>query len=155
MNRTRGYYLVLSRAFRLMVGRSLSRTAAQVPASGAKLGMDGVVRPNGSIRRRTLRPNCGLSGEWRTHMRADRNAPIVTAVMLILSSVVKASDCQFPTLAHEHRDVATIQALELEWTRAYLRGDTDFEACLLTPDFTEIMRNGEIKDLSARAGGQE
>ena len=78
-----------------------------------------------------------------------RKAPIATVVMLIFSSVVKANDCQFPSLAHEHRDVATIQALELEWTRAYLRGDTEFEACLLTPDFTEIMRNGDIKDLSA------
>jgi hypothetical protein len=71
------------------------------------------------------------------------------ATALILSSVVKASDCQFPALAHERRDVATIQVLELEWTRAYLRGDTDFEACLLTPDFKEIMRNGDINDLSA------
>ena len=68
---------------------------------------------------------------------------------LMLAAVVNARDCQFPVLAHEHRDVATIQALELEWTRAYLRGDTDFEACLLTPDFTEIMRDGDIKDLSA------
>lgn len=75
-------------------------------------------------------------------------APIVT-VMLILSSIVKANDCRFPTLAREHRDIATIQVLELEWTRAYLRGDTDFEECLLTRDFTEIMRNGDIKDLSA------
>jgi hypothetical protein len=76
-------------------------------------------------------------------------ASIGMATALILSSVVEANDCQFPALAHEHRDVATIQVLELEWTRAYLRGDTDFEACLLTPDFKEIMRNGDIKDLSA------
>jgi|HubBroStandDraft_6_1064221.scaffolds.fasta_scaffold839767_1 hypothetical protein len=82
-------------------------------------------------------------------MVTTRKALIVAAVMLILSSVVKANDCRFPTLAREHRDIATIQALELEWTRAYLRGDTDFEECLLTPDFTEIMRNGDIKDLSA------
>ena len=77
-------------------------------------------------------------------MVTTRKALIVAAVVLILSSVVKANDCRFPTLAREHRDVATIQALELEWTRAYLRGDTDFEECLLTPDFTEIMRNGDI-----------
>jgi hypothetical protein len=76
-------------------------------------------------------------------------SPIGVASALILSSIVKANDCRFPTLAHEHRDVATIQALEIEWTRAYLRGDTDFEECILTPDFTEIMRNGDIKDLSA------
>jgi hypothetical protein len=76
-------------------------------------------------------------------------ASIGIATTLILSSVVQANVCQYPTLAHEHRDVATIQALELEWTRAYLGGDTNFEECLLTPDFTEIMRNGDIKDLSA------
>ena len=30
-----------------------------------------------------------------------------------------------------------------------LRGDTGFEECLLTADFTEITRNGDIKDLTA------
>ena len=74
---------------------------------------------------------------------------IVTGIaMLVLSPVGKADDCQFPVLRHQHRDVATIEALELEWTRAYLRGDTHFEACLLTADFSEIMRNGEVKHLS-------
>lgn len=74
---------------------------------------------------------------------------VMAAAMLSLASIVKAGACQFPTLLHQHRDVATIQALELEWTRAYLRGDTDFEECLLTADFTEIMRNGDVKDLAA------
>ena len=82
-------------------------------------------------------------------MMLNCKASIGMATTLILSSVVKANDCRFPTLAHEQRDVATIQSLELEWSRAYLRGDTDFEKCLLTSDFTEIMRNGDIKDLSA------
>jgi uncharacterized protein DUF4440 len=57
--------------------------------------------------------------------------------------------CQNPVLLHQSRDVATIESLEVEWTRAYLSGDTDFEECLLTPDFTEIMRNGDIKGLAA------
>ena len=74
---------------------------------------------------------------------------IVAAVEFFSSSVHASNACRYPVLLHESRDVATIQSLELEWTRAYLRGDTDFEACLLTPDFTEIMRNGDIKDLSA------
>ena len=82
-------------------------------------------------------------------MATTCKASIGIAITLILTSVVKANDCPFPTLAGEHRDIATIQALELEWTRAYLRGDTDFEKCLLTPDFTEIMHNGDIKGLSA------
>lgn len=74
---------------------------------------------------------------------------VIAITMLTLSSVVKAGDCQFPVLLlRQHRDIATIEALELEWTRAYLRGDTGFEACLLTADFTEIMRSGEVKHLS-------
>jgi hypothetical protein len=70
--------------------------------------------------------------------------------LVFLSSVLEAkNNCQNPALLHQRRDVATIESLELEWTHAYLRGDTDFEECLLTPDFTEIMRNGDIKDLAA------
>lgn len=81
-------------------------------------------------------------------MVITRKASIVmTTAMLSLSLVVKAKDCQLPMLLHQHRNAATIEALELEWTRAYLRGDTGFEECLLTPDFTEIMRNGEVKHL--------
>jgi hypothetical protein len=73
---------------------------------------------------------------------------LMATAMLILSSVAKSNDCQLPALLHQHRDIATIEALELEWTRAYLRGDTLFESCLLTADFSEIMRNGEVKNLS-------
>jgi hypothetical protein len=68
--------------------------------------------------------------------------------MLSLSSIVRAGDCQFSALLHQHRDAATIETLEFEWTRAFLRGDTGFEECLLTPDFAAIMRNGEVKHLS-------
>jgi hypothetical protein len=76
-------------------------------------------------------------------------APVVTGIVIILlSSTAKArTPCQHSVLLHEHRDVATIESLELEWTRAFLRGDTGFEECLLTPDFAEIMRNGDIKHL--------
>ena len=73
---------------------------------------------------------------------------VIAATMLSLSSIVRAGDCQFSALLHQHRDAATIETLEFEWTRAFLRGDTGFEECLLTPDFTEIMRNGEVKHLS-------
>lgn len=82
-------------------------------------------------------------------MATTRKTFLVMATgALIFSSAVKAGDCQLPILHRQHRDVATIEALELEWSRAYLRGDTSFEKCLLTPDFTEIMRNGEVKHLS-------
>jgi hypothetical protein len=67
---------------------------------------------------------------------------------LVFCSAVRAGDCQVASLLHQHRDVATIQGLELAWSRAYLRGDTEFEECLLTADFTEIMRSGAVKHLS-------
>jgi hypothetical protein len=73
---------------------------------------------------------------------------ITAALALIVSSAATAEVCQFPALHNQRQDVATIETLELEWSRAYLRGDTAFEACLLTADFTEIMRNGEVKHLA-------
>jgi len=36
----------------------------------------------------------------------------------------------------------------MAWTVAFLSGDTEFEACLLTRDFTEIMSNGTINHLA-------
>lgn len=69
------------------------------------------------------------------------------ACLIALATDVKAA-CDRPTLAHQHQDAATIQQLETGWTIAYLTGDTEFEACLLTPDFTEIMSDGSINHLS-------
>jgi hypothetical protein len=64
------------------------------------------------------------------------------------SAVFAKADCTRPALTHQRRDAVSIQALETAWTQAYLTGDTDFEKCILTPDFTEIMRNGSIHHLS-------
>jgi len=50
-------------------------------------------------------------------------------------------------LAHQRRDAATIQRLDSAWTLAFLTGDSEFETCLLTSDFTEIMSNGTINHL--------
>ena len=60
--------------------------------------------------------------------------------------------CTTPSLAGESRDAATVLRLEREWSVAYLRGDTAFERCLLTPDFTEVMRSGAVKGLSDELG---
>lgn len=51
-------------------------------------------------------------------------------------------------LAHQRQDAATILRLETAWTVAYLTVDTEFERCLLTRDFTEIMSSGSINHLS-------
>lgn len=49
---------------------------------------------------------------------------------------------------HEHNDVATVQHLENARSTAYLRGDADFIGCLLTPDFVEVLGNGELQFLA-------
>lgn len=75
-----------------------------------------------------------------------------TQLLLLICLVIFAADaragCTRPAMAHQRRDAATIQRLEGAWNLAYLSGDTEFEACLLTPDFTEIMSNGKINHLS-------
>ena len=55
--------------------------------------------------------------------------------------------CDRPPLKQERRDSATILRLETAWTRAYLTGDTELEACLLAPDFTAIMSDGKLLHL--------
>ena len=76
-----------------------------------------------------------------------RNVVWGVTMLLVFPVVSQASPCQMQALADQRKDVATIERLEQEWTRAYLGGDTEFERCLLTPDFTEIMRTGEVKVL--------
>lgn len=69
--------------------------------------------------------------------------------LLGCSSPLQAKDiCKQQALMHQSKDVATIQRLEDEWSLAYLQGNTDFERCLLAPDFTEILRTGEATFLA-------
>lgn len=49
---------------------------------------------------------------------------------------------------HEHKDIATVQHLENAWLTACLRGNADFIRCLLTPDFVEVLGNGELQFLA-------
>lgn len=77
-----------------------------------------------------------------------RFTQLVFCVCLIVFATDARADCARPALAHQRRDAATIRRLESAWTFAYLSGDTDFETCLLTTDFTEIMSNGSINHLS-------
>ena len=55
-----------------------------------------------------------------------------------------ASPCNLPQLANQRKDAATIQHLEDAWSTAFLRGDTELESCLLSPDYREIRRSGEM-----------
>ena len=80
-------------------------------------------------------------------MRLSRNVVVGLAALLSLPLPARAGTCQKQPLLHQLRDVATIDRLEKAWTFAYLRGDTDLEKCILSPDFTEILRTGEVKVL--------
>ena len=59
-----------------------------------------------------------------------------------------AATCSYPELQNQQRDNETIRRLETSWSLAYLRGDAEFERCLLTNDFTEIMKDGKIQSLA-------
>jgi hypothetical protein len=76
----------------------------------------------------------------------------VGCVLVLLSSAISITghqnNCNFAQLKYQKRDVATIQRLEMAWNEAYLHGDTTLMKCLLAPDFTEIMRSGELNSLS-------
>ncbi len=70
-------------------------------------------------------------------------------ISLLLSAAMQAQgDCKLPQLMNQGQDVATIQRLESAWSVAYLHGDTEFMRCLLVPNFTEILRSGEVKHVS-------
>jgi hypothetical protein len=68
--------------------------------------------------------------------------------LLILFAARVGATCNEPEFLNEKRDASTIVILEDAWTSAFLRGDIGFMACLLAPDFTEIMRSGAIYHLS-------
>ena len=83
---------------------------------------------------------------------ALRTMQLLFFICLIVFAADARADCDRPALAHQRRDAATIQRLETAWTLAYLGGDAEFESCLLTSDFTEIMSNGSINHLSEELG---
>jgi hypothetical protein len=76
----------------------------------------------------------------------------IALLLLLLPATILAQDganhCNFPQLKNQQMNTATIRRLEMGWTDAYLRGDSTFISCLLGPDFTEIMRSGELKTVS-------
>ena len=72
---------------------------------------------------------------------------LILVSSVAVSWVAAKADCARPALADQKKDAATIQKLEKAWSIAFLTGDTEFEACLLTPDFVEIRSNGKIHHL--------
>ena len=76
-----------------------------------------------------------------------RSTLFLLSTCLVVFTSQSGADCIRPALAHQRRDAATIQKLEMAWTAAFLTGDTEFEACLLTSDFAEIRSDGTINHL--------
>lgn len=76
----------------------------------------------------------------------------VLSLLVFIPAASPKGICDVPPLRHEQRDKATIGRLERAWSMAYLRGDIALERCILTPDFTEILRTGEVKGLADELG---
>jgi hypothetical protein len=77
-----------------------------------------------------------------------RSALFLLSLFAVFFSAPARAGCVREALTHQRRDASTIQRLEMAWTVAFLSGDTEFEACLLTRDFTEIMSDGTINHLA-------
>jgi hypothetical protein len=69
------------------------------------------------------------------------------ALLIAALPAAAQGGCDLPGLGHQLKDAPTVQRLEDAWSLAYLKGDTEFEKCLLVPEFTEIVRSGELKTL--------
>jgi hypothetical protein len=85
-------------------------------------------------------------------MRGDLLRLTAASLFLLLQTAISASgqqsNCDFAQLKDQEKDVATVLRLEMAWNEAFLHGDTSLMRCLLAPDFTEIMRSGELKSFS-------
>jgi hypothetical protein len=74
-------------------------------------------------------------------------AMMIVAIASLVHEPARAAGCGSAALLDQRRDADTIERLEKTWTQAYLSGDTDLERCILSEDFTEILRTGELKTL--------
>jgi hypothetical protein len=87
-------------------------------------------------------------------MLSARN--IVVAFMCVLGPTMSHGQtrgaCDLPELMQQHQDEATIQQLEKSWNNAMSQGDSNFERCLLTADYREILHTGELKTLADELG---
>jgi ketosteroid isomerase-like protein len=74
---------------------------------------------------------------------------IIQFVLLVWAPQLRATNsCDRQELKHQRKDAVTVQRLDATWTAVFLRGDTQFLGCLLIPQFTEIMRSGQLKFLA-------
>lgn len=74
--------------------------------------------------------------------------PLFAAILSFCTAPVSAeSGCNVPELANQKQDAATVQRLENAFAVAFLKGDTDFEKCLLLPNYAEVSRSGKWRAL--------
>jgi hypothetical protein len=80
--------------------------------------------------------------------------PLFAAILSFCTAPVSAeSGCNVPELANQKQDAATVQRLENAFAVAFLKGDTDFEKCLLLPNYAEVSRSGKWRELSDELAG--
>jgi hypothetical protein len=80
--------------------------------------------------------------------KAKSAAVTLMCVFVLCAGGLAQDNCALPQLMNQREDAATIQRLEGAWTEAFLHGDTEFMRCLLVPEFSEIMRSGELRSLA-------
>jgi hypothetical protein len=68
----------------------------------------------------------------------------LAALLFAIFAAKAGATCDNQAFVNEKKDAPTVLRLESAWNSAFLGGDTESMTCLLTPDFTEIMRNGSI-----------
>jgi hypothetical protein len=76
------------------------------------------------------------------------------AFSLCASPLLAEGGCSAPEVADQKQDAATVQRLENAFTAAFLRGDTDFEKCLLLLNYSEVSRSGKWRELSSELEGR-
>ncbi len=85
----------------------------------------------------------------RSHI--SKTLALSTALLSFLcaSPLLAEGGCGAPEFANQKQDAATVERLENAFTAAFLKGDTDFEKCLLLPNYSEVSRSGKWRELSS------
>jgi hypothetical protein len=78
---------------------------------------------------------------------------VIAFTLSFSSSRLFAEGCDAPDLTNQKQDAATVERLENAFTVAFLKGDTDFEKCLLLPNYAEVSRSGKWRELSDELEG--
>lgn len=80
---------------------------------------------------------------------------LISCLSIVPAYAQSKDSCESRLPPHQQKDAATIQKIENVWNLAISRGDADFERCVLTADFREILNKGEIKSVADELGFTE